>query len=1082
VSGSYSPLLGPMLELLQSNRMQLLIETLCARLQQPEDPFEPTLVVVQSQGIGQWLKVELAKRLGIAANIECMLPAELIWRLYQRVLTNDLPNESPFSRQLMTWRLMQLLPDSSEPSIQQYLTDGTDHQLRLYQLSHAIAGLYDQYLIYRPDWIEAWEQNKEDAALPWQSQLWRELLQQPGMDPSLHRASLHRAFLNKLKTGDASLPSEINVLGISSLPAMHLETLLAVAEHQQVSVYFLNPSEHYWGDIQSEKDVAKKSIRQLLGKQGPLAEDDYLEVGNPLLSSTGKQGREFLELLLEADTVIPVDLFQPVTPNDMLGQIHADLLNLEFGGEFYSGDSGPTLQQKPTGDHSIQIHSTHSRMREVEVLLDQILGMLDRANGNLNPADIIVMAPDISTYAPFIQAVFQGKLPFSITDRPAVDESAMLVAFNKLLALPDSRLTASDVMDLLEIPNVADKFELGEADVSRLQYWVKEAGIRFEMDGNAKASKWQLPNEDYNTWRFGLDRLLMGLAMEPEAGLYAATAPLEVTPGDAELIGKLCHILDLLVLHREAMSGEHIAEQWQRIINNMLADLMLVSAEDEIAIAQLTDAVSTMVQQTEYSHFTEQISSRLFRYWLSEQLQQPPQNRGFVSGGITFATLVPMRSIPYQCVCLLGMNDREFPREDKPLSFDLMAGDYRKGDRSRRNDDRYLFLEALISAQQIFYVSYIGRGQKDNKEKPPSELVSELTDYLQRVYGSAPVLEHPLQPFNSVYFDPASAIRSYSQNWHKALTEQQAPEPFVNAQLPLRNEDALIHLDQLCRFYQNPAKYYFNERLGVYFREDDDDLKDTESFDLDALEKYQLADSAMHALLDDQSITDWIDRTKAGGQLLPGPMGEQQLKREVSLAEQIAFTALNIAGKEKTVAQFLIDLDGHRLTAEIPLLGGVHIAARTGALGAKQRLTAWIRHLALCANGYEQSTVMVYRDKHREAGREDIPPVSAEQAQLLLADLIEDFYVGIGKPLLFLPNAAFEFATTDSIATVKKKFLDDSPGSEFHDRYYSRAFDLPSDLDGQFREIANRVWQPLIQHMAQHSIQHSIHNPSEQEQ
>ena len=1057
-----------MLELLQSNRMQLLIETLCARLQQPEDPFEATLVVVQSQGIGQWLKVELAKRLGIAANIECMLPAELIWRLYQRVLPSGLPDESPFSRQLMTWRLMQLLPGSSEPTIQSYLSEGADYQIRLYQLSHAIAGLYDQYLIYRPDWIYDWESKKAVAELAWQSELWRELVAQPGMDSNLHRASLHKAFIDTLAGGQANLPKQVNILGISSLPAMHLETLQAVAEQEQVSIYFLNPSEHYWGDIQSEKDVAKKSIRHLLGKEGPLLDEDYLEVGNPLLSSTGKQGREFLELLLEAESVHAVDLFQKIDNHNMLGQVQADLLNLEFGGEVYSGDSSPSQRPRHSDDHSIQIHCTHSRMREVEVLLDQILAMIDRADG-LKPSDIIVMAPDITLYAPFIQAVFQRKLPFSITDRPAVDESAVLVAFSKLLSLPDSRLTATEVMDFLEIPAVAARFELGEADVSRLQYWVSEAGIRFEMDGSSKASRWHLPNDDYNTWRFGLDRLLMGLAMEPESGLYANTAPMQVSPGDATLIGALCQILDLLVLHREALSEDHVAEKWPSVINAMLSDLMLVTSEEEFSVALITDALSILSQQAQSANFDEPITSRLFRFWLGEQLKQPPQNRGFVSGGITFATLVPMRSIPYNCVCLLGMNDREFPREDKPLSFDLMAKDYRKGDRSRRNDDRYLFLEALLSAQLTFYVSFIGRGQKDNKQKPPSELVSELIDYLSRVYGDAPTLVHPLQPFNAVYYDPASPIRSYASNWYKALTEQQPQVDFVDRPLPQKDELPLEHLDQLTRFFRHPAKYYLNQQLGVYFREDEDDLRDTESFELDGLEKYQLADDALNTFLNQQSIDHWSEQTRASGHLLPGLMGEQQLHRELELAVQIANAVDEIGGTKRSTTQFEIASGNFHLRVEIALRGGLHIASRTGGLKARQRIDTWIGHLALCANGYDQNTVMVYRGKNRDATCETIAPVSAEIAQQHLDDLISCFLGGITEPLLFLPEASYELATTGSLDKALKSFLNDNPGSEFNDRYYNRLFDLPGDLNDGFAEIAYAIWQPLIDHQQDES-------------
>lgn len=1064
-----------MLELLQSNRMQLLVETLCERLQQPDDPFEPTLVVVQSQGIGQWLKVELAQRLGIAANIECILPAELIWRLYQRVLPNELPDESPFSRHLMTWRLMQLLPESSENSIQQYLSAGPDIQLRLYQLSHVIAGLFDQYLIYRPDWIYAWETGKADAESPWQSTLWRELLQQSGMDPELHRANLHKVFLREVARGKASLPKQINVLGLASLPAMHMETLQSIALQNQVCIYFLNPSEHYWGDIASEKDIAKKSIRQMIGKDGPLVEEDYLEVGNPLLSSTGKQGREFLELMLDTDGVATVDLFQQPGNSTVLSQIHSDLLNLEFGGEIYHSEGATPSRPRDKSDTSIQIHCTHSRMREVEVLLDQILGMIDRADHQqpLDPADIIVMAPDISVYAPYIQAAFQNKLPFSITDRPAIDQSAVLVAFNKLLLLPDSRLTATEVMDLLEIPTIAGRFDLGDADIARLQYWIREAGIRFEMDGKSKADRWSLPAEDYNTWRFGLDRLLLGLAMEAEAGLYAQTAPFDVNPGDAELIGTLCQLLDLLVKHRENLSQAHPAEKWQNVINGMLAELMVPTAEEEISLAQVSDALSSLVSQNRDSHFSEPITPRLFRHWLQEQLQQPPQNRGFVSGRITFATLVPMRSIPYRSVCLLGMNDREFPREDKPLSFDLMAVDYRKGDRSRRNDDRYLFLESILSAKEYLYISYTGRGQKDNKRKPPSELVSELMDYLQRIYGENLyaqnlVFEHPLQPFSAAYYQADSPIRSYADHWYKAITESATHTAFIDAPLEPDADSALENIDQLSAFFRHPAKYFLNQRLGVYFRDDDSEMRDTESFALDGLDKYQLADRALQIELSGQSIDQWQDYTRASGLILPGPMGERQLQSELDLARQIAVAVTKVSASEAFLAQFSIQISGVELRADIELRGDRHVSARTGELRARQILEVWMRHLALCASGYDSDTYMISRGSNRSAKTETFKNLDSAQALIQIERLTNLYRQGLSTPLRFLPQAAFDLATNKdqdsevALDASHNKFMKGGTGSEREDPYYNRLFDLPTELDEEFTKLAHQIWHPIL--------------------
>jgi exodeoxyribonuclease V gamma subunit len=1065
-----------MLELLQSNRMSFLVETLAERLQQPNDPFQPALVVVQSQGIGQWLKVELAERLGIAANIDCLLPAELIWRLYQQVLPDhlgiELPAESPFSRALLSWRLMQQLPAMTEPGICNYLGGAGDPQLRQYQLSHEIALLFDQYLIYRPDWIYQWEAGQAHPELPWQSELWQAVTKEPGMDTRLHRANLHKAFLKALSDSNmaARLPDQLNVLGISSLPKMHLETLQAVAEHTQVAIYFMNPCQHYWGDIESEKTVAKRSIRDIIGKQGPLVEEDYLEVGNPLLSSTGQQGREFLELLLETDGIQTADLFQSEPPDNALTQVQNDILNLELAGEFFDLDASPPTLSQSGEDHSVQIHSTHSRVREIEVLLDQLLAIIDDAGGDIKPTDIIVMAPDITNYAPFVQSVFQQKLPFSITDRPVVDESALLLAFEKLLALPESRLSATDVMDLLDVPAIARKFALNEADIAVIHYWIRESGVRFEQDGKAKSANWGLPEDDYNTWRFGLDRLLLGYAMEPAAGLYENIAPFELSPADAQLLGTLCDILDLLVHHRTALSQSHSAAEWQAQINRLLEDLIEPTMEEEFVLDHIADALETLVLQTETAQFSETISPHLFRYWLKQALDQPAQNRGFVSGGVTFATLVPMRSIPYRCVCLIGMNDREFPREDKPLSFDLMSKQYRKGDRSRRNDDRYLFLEAILSAQEYLYLSFIGRGQRDNKPKPPSELLSELHDYLQRLYGTFAITEHPLQPYDVRYFAVDSKLKSYATQWRGALQAAEPVPPFAGAALqPAVDTETLQDLNDLTRFFRHPARYFLN-RLGVYFPEDDAGLKDAESFSLDGLERYDIATGALDTLLSPSfqppMIDAWIAQTRASGKMLPGQLGYQQLAEQLTLAQRIATVVNELSDGTTEIQQFDIVLGNHSLACELTLRNNRLIAARTGELRARQIIETWIQHLALCAHGLERPSTMVYRDTHHNVKQHTIKPVTRNQAQDWLEHLSQLFIQGLSQPLLFMPEASLLAAREQDLGKVIRGYQSDQDGDkrgqEAHDPYYNRVLEFPEAFSEDFLTLANQIWQPYL--------------------
>jgi len=1075
--------------------MHALVNTFYQRnLQQPKNPFQPTTCVVQSFGMGQWLKLELARRGGIAANIECLLPADMIWQLYRCILpVNQLPAESPFSTKFLTWHLMSLLPECREEefrNLQDYLGGSGDPQLRLYQLSASLAGLFDKYLVYRPDWITAWESGNQievqSTDQKWQGMLWRRLLELPGVDRDQHRTHVHSSFLDRLSgltSAPQPLPESINILGLSSMPEMHMQTLQAIARLTNVDIYFLNPCEHYWGDIISEKQQAKLSIRSLLKATGPLVDEDYLEIGNPLLSSMGKQGREYLELLLSTEEMASQEHFESFNGNSTLNLVKNDILNLVDGGH-HSDDSmdenvsGATLKI-PRADRSIQMHSCHSRMREIEILRDQLLAMIDaeqKEGRNISLSDIIVMAPDINQYAPFIQAVFEGKLHFSITDRTIKQESATLAAFEKLLALPESRLSASAVMDFLEVPAIADKFDLDETDLSTLFHWIRESGIRWEVDGQSKSTHWGLPASDHNTWVFGLKRLLLGYAMQvDQSTVFKEIAPLEVNPSDSHLIGTLSRIIELLDSYRTRLGQSHLANEWLSVISDLMADFFSAEGEDELTLDSIRASLAELVEQTEKTDFGTPISPRVFRHWLDKQLSAGGKTRGFVGGGITFATLVPMRSIPFEIVCLIGMTDKEFPREDKTPGFDLMSVEWRKGDRSKRNDDRYLFLEALISAGRYFYISFEGRSQKDNKVKPSSVLVSELSDYLQRIYKKTFITNHPLQPFSPDYFlDQHPDLVSYQENWYQARKNEIQAARFVDIEIPEIRDNKLTELGQLTDFFRHPAKYYLRH-LGVYFEDNDDELEDTEPFDLDPLQRYKLADSALTAMIHGIPPETWQSQQRAMGTVMEGIPGENQLAREFEKANNVYDELRSCLSDKNSLKPSAISgkltLGNDLLYGEVMGFENRYIDFRTGRQGKRHLLEAWVNHLFLNALGYDAATPLISTNKDKIV-RQVLNPLSKEDAATHIEALVELYYRGLSEPLPFLPETSWSLFENmrkgEKLETAMEKAIqtyvpDEYTRAEGGDINNYRLFVFPDDLTQEFIDTAETIYSPLFE-------------------
>jgi len=1071
------------LTIYQSNKMAALAQVFCHQLKvasTDRSVFDPDIVLVQNFGIGQWLKFQLAEADGIAANVDCLTPANFIWRLLQQLdvaegsLSADgsLPADgsSSYERENLTWRILALLPDldPSTFSLLHDYCDGPQPQLRGFQLASKLAGLFDQYLVHRPDWIRDWDEGG-DVGDPdgWQPALWRRLRADLG-EP--HRAELAEQLLRRLQTGPIpGMPAQLSIFGLSSMPVAHLAIFQSVAAHIPVDIYFLNPCQHYWGDIVSASQKARRSVRDLLG-HAITTEDDYLRVGNPLLASMGRQGREFLELLLAYPGADMQDIFIDRPAQTALGYLQRDILEMTHAGsDAPQPEAGPVFRIGPD-DISIQIHSCHSKIRECEVLYDSLMRMFEQAS-DLSARDVIVMMPDVAQYAPFIHAVFKGLLPYRIVDRSQREESPVLVSLQGLLRLPSMRLSAAEVMDFLEVPTIARRLDLSDADLSRLAGWIRDAGIRWGADGKAK-SRWSLPEDGHNTWHFGLRRLLLGYAMGDGNDLFAGSLPHNIPTAESELLGKFADFVDLLIHHQSSLREPRTALEWQATVSEMLDCFYAPEPLEELELDIVRTALADILAETRATAFDEPLTLTLFQYWLGERLQMPASQHGIGSNGVTFCTLIPMRSIPFRSVALIGMNDLDFPRRDQPLQFDLIArGGPRRGDRSRRLDDRYLFLEALISAEDYLYLSFQGRTPKDNKPRPPSVLVDELTTYMQTTFGEAPVTHHPLQPFDEAYYDPDFPdLITFNRNWYNARKNPAEAEPFIDGELELPDGFSFeeIELEDLVAFFRHPAQYFLQNRLSVRLPRGEEEMLDTESFTLSPLDRYAITTSALDAQLAGVRRDPWQERVVASGII-----GDNQASTEMTDGAWVAaqrIASMLADARDATPEQHLIriSVSSGLVIGSVTLIDGDQLFYRTGTLRQRQLIEHWVRHLAINV-GVETSTRLI-----DSVGIKTLNPVPRDIAAAQMETLATMYRNAFRKPLPFMPETSrawydgFQRHQSEADGNVRamREWTADRPGGEGQDPAYQRLHVMPGALDEDFAATAQQIFEPLLRYLS----------------
>jgi exodeoxyribonuclease V gamma subunit len=718
-------------------------------------------------------------------------------------------------------------------------------------------------------------------------------------------------------------------------------------------------------------------------------------------------------------------------------------------------------------------------MREVEVLRDVLIDMFER-DAELQPHDVLVMTPDMQAYAPFIEAVFgsvergsPGYVPFRISDTggPAGDDAAS--AFLALLGLLDGRMGASAVLDLVAMEAVRARF--GIEDMDQVSRWVRESGVRWGVDGVHRREEGQ--DFDENTWRFGLDRLLLGHAMEGrDATLWASTLPHDDVEGGATAdLGRLVDLLETLFgLRREAMSAMTLGG-WSIALGRMLDAMIDASgprAREAGRIRRILEDLGDME-----ACFGEHVGLAVVRSEIERVVGESRSVHQFLAGGVTFCEMLPMRSIPVRVVCLLGMNDDAFPRTSRTPGFDLAAATRLPGDRSSREDDRYMFLEALLSARDALVVTYVGQSLRDSAAYPPSVVVSELLDVLDE--GGRVVVRHPMQAFSPRYFSPSGGLVSYSEANARAAARlvrgRHGPVPFVTGPVEDPGWDGTVTLDDLVRFFSGPGRWFLQRRLGMYVDAAGDVTDDREPLVLDPPEGHALGARLLGHAVAGGRASDLHAAVRASGRLPPGSVGDVELDDRVPWAGAIARVRERHARGEPRVVPIDIEIGGTRLRGRLEGVrpGGL-VTHDFGKLDARRELVLWIRHLVLCAaspGGRPPASVLVCRSA--DGGRVQATTLGpVDDALAHLGTLLGLLAQGRSAPLPFFPAASRRYAA-ELGGKGHEAALESAAGAfagtrwqrgDGDDPYVAVAYRGTDPLADPFCEVAVRVWGPFLDH------------------
>jgi exodeoxyribonuclease V gamma subunit len=1049
-----------------------LADTLIAPL---DDPFAPDVVAVPTRGIERWLTQRLSTRLGatgdrrdgVCANVEFPFPGRLIQGALAAATGID-PERDPWVAERSVWPLLEVVDEClAEPwlaTLARHLEGargGPADPMRRFGAVRHIAYLFDGYAVHRPDMVEAWARGEQPDE--WQPELWRRLRARIGVPSPAERLTPACEQIRN-DPGLLDLPARLSLFGLTRIPRSYLQALAAIADQRELHLFVLHPSPALWQAVAEELHT---------GPPVTSRQDDRTVTApdNRLLASWGRDVRE-LQLVLApagegADNHHEAPASEPCT---LLETIQRDI----------RGDRQPSGPSLPA-DRTIQIHACHGRARQVEVLRDVVLHLLED-DPTLEPRDVIVMCPDIETFAPLIQATFgsgrhaepdqedepetdEEHLPdlrVRLADRSLRQTNPVLGVVSQLLALADQRATASQLLDLAGRDPVRRRFGFDDDDLSRMQEWVAESGIRWGFDASHR-EPFKLGSLQANTWRRGLDRMLVGVAMtEDDSRLVQGVLPLDdVDSGAIDLAGRFAEFVDRVKGAADTLTEGKPIAHWIDAIAQAADSLTATTERDSWQrreLQRLLDDVDVESGEPAVSSPTT-LELADVRVLLADRLRGRPTRANFRTGHLTVCTLVPMRSVPHRVVCVLGLDDGEFPRRTRRDGDDLLLADPHVGDRDPRSEDRQMLLDALMAATERLIITYTGNDERTNLRRPPAVPVGELLDIVDRTASCQDglpreqvVVHHPLQPFDPRNFVAGKLVPGWPWSFDsqalagaKTLERPRRPdEPFLTAPLPPRS-DAVIALENLVRFVENPVKAFLRDRLGISVSEFFDEVEDELPVELDALGKWGVGQRLLDGVLAGADLAAGKKAEIARGTLPPGHLALPVLEEIGAVVALLAreAEALGANGSPGSLDVNLTLSDGRTLAGTVTGVCGDTIRAISySRVRPRDRLRAWVRLLALSAARPEQpfESLVIGRARagayHGDVTVARIPPLgddpAARSAAALaqLTVLIDLYDRGMREPLPLSCDASAAYAQDGEAAA---------------DKAWTSAFDYPKE-------------------------------------
>ncbi|WP_290727453.1 exodeoxyribonuclease V subunit gamma [Gordonia sp. UBA6683] len=1152
-----------MLTLHRAERSDTLADALADVLRVPlADPMATEVISVPARGVERWLTQHLATTLGagaggtdgIAANIDFSSPAALSEAVVDAVRTTPRSHAGPYGRHdpwepgRMVWQVLAVLDENIDDPALDIIArhigsgraatggsgraaTGADNDLRVgrrFATARHLADLFDRYGRQRPAMLVEWATGHDTdgtgtelaSDMVWQARFWRAVHARIGVD---HPALLLDDVCARVRTDPDSvdLPERLSVFGTTRVTESFRQVLSALAPHRDVHLFLPHPSPALWSSVarattQTGANKQTGAVASETVDQVPRRADRPIPaIDHPLLAGLS---RDVQELQQRIAPIVDRDIHhEPQVeagdhPARLLPRLQADLRDDTVRPATASADS------------SLEIHACHGPERQVEVMRDRLLHLFVD-DPTLEPRDVLIMCPDVESFAPLIRGAFGQsglnhpafELRVRLADRGPRQMNPVLDVVASIVELAATRAAAGDVVDLLSRSPVRSRFAIDDDDLDMIREWLAHSNIRWGLGENERA-RFGLSGFRQGTFASGVDRIALGAVAEEADGEWLGTAlPLAgVESTEIDLVGTFTEFVDRLSDLFDRMGGRSSRATWLQTLIDVVDQLTLSAPGEEWQRAQAVRVITDALDADDSD--SQELLLADVRDLMAGVVAGRPTRANFRTGELTVCTMVPMRSVPHRVIVLLGVDADTFPRAQRTDGDDVLGRDPLVGERNPRDEDRQLFLDAIGAARDSLLVFYNGADPVSGSRIPPAVVVSELAESVATLRGlddpSDVVISHTLHGFDRLNFTPGAlcsipAPFSFDAELlagARALDADAVPSTRLSDVEVGAAESADIELRDLVAFLTNPIEGFVRQRLGARMPDDDRAHSDELDVELDALDRWGVGDRFLrHMLAGDDLVTCQAAELRRGN-LPPYEFGRRELAEISETVSRVYDAAASVRTQPPVTRDVVVALpDGRRVHGSIADIvenspfGTTIVTATYSRVRAKQRMTAWLGLLLLAASATDApppSALVVGRGGAGAVARSML--TAPDDARGVLNDLVRLRDLGLRSPLPLPLEPAEEYASkvragvrSDAAVEIARRSFDGmfGAGTDTYLRFVfgadvtsSVAFDeilrmstsddsrwadvdVPGEPDAPlFTRLARALWNPLLDH------------------